>query len=75
MSKYSYANYEGYIKSGVVSAKYGVAGKDKDVCEICIENVNAGVIPLDAKFPSGHFFPPVGKNCRCVLGGVTNEKA
>jgi hypothetical protein len=61
-------NYNGYIKSGVVKGKYWSAGKeDKNVCEVCRENENIGVIPLKAKFPSGHLHPPAGKLCRCDL--------
>lgn len=68
-------NLSGYIQSGVVSGKYWVAGKDKDVCEVCRENEKVGVIPLNAKFPSGHLSPPAGELCRCDLGGQTDENA
>jgi hypothetical protein len=65
----------GYIKSKVVSGKYWMVGRDQEVCSICQVNKNAGVIPLDAKFPSGHMYPPAGKLCRCALMGMTDENA
>jgi hypothetical protein len=68
-------NLRGYIRSRVVSGKYWVAGKEKEVCGVCRENERAGVIPLDAIFPSGHLHPPAGIFCRCVLGGATDENA
>jgi hypothetical protein len=65
----------GYIQSGVVSGKCWFVGRDKNVCEACRENQRAGVIPLDAVFPSGHLYPPAGELCRCVLLGQTDESA
>lgn len=67
------SNLSGYIQSGVISGKYWMAGRDKNVCEVCRENEKAGVIPFDALFPSGHLHPPAGELCRCALGGQTNE--
>lgn len=66
---------KGYIQSRVVSSKYWMAGKEKEVCDTCRENERVGVIPLDALFPSGHLYPPAGVLCRCSLGGKTNENA
>jgi len=32
-------------------------GKEKEVCDVCRENERVGVIPFNAKFPSGHYIP------------------
>lgn len=32
----------------------------------CVENVNAGSVPLDDSFPSGHRFPPARPGCNCT---------
>jgi hypothetical protein len=66
---------KGYIQSGVVSGKFWMAGKEKEVCDVCRENERVGVIPFNAKFPSGHLYPPAGELCRCILGGKTDENA
>ena len=63
-----------YIESKVIAGKYWVAGRT-EVCAVCKENEQAGIIPLDALFPSGHLYPPAGELCRCVLGGKTDENA
>ncbi len=73
MFKSSTQSYNGYIKSGVVVGKEWLAGKDKDTCDVCKENVKAGAIPLDAKFPSGHLYPPAGQLCRCCILPVTTS--
>lgn len=39
-------------------------GKD---CEICVQNQNAGCIPLNQAFPSGHQTPLAHDECRCDL--------
>ncbi|SRR5258708_997697 len=60
-------NYNGYIKSGIAKGKKWLCGNDKNVCKICLENQKAGIIPLTAKFPSGHLYPPAGVLCRCSM--------
>jgi hypothetical protein len=48
----------------------GVTGKEwivTDPCEICAANADAGVIPINDLFPSGHLRPPAHPNCRCAL--------
>lgn len=75
MKKYGLQNYRSYIKSEVVDGKYWITGNDSEVCDVCLENQKAGVIPLQAIFPSGHLHPPAGELCRCSLGGRTDEDA
>lgn len=51
----------------------GINGKEwvtNEPCEICEENENAGVIPIDGIFPSGHERPPAHPNCECALAPV-----
>lgn len=40
---------------------------DEDVDEPCRTNAEAGVIPLEAAFPTGDTRPPQHVNCRCWL--------
>jgi hypothetical protein len=36
----------GYIQSGVVSGKFWMTGKEKEVCDVCRENERVGLIPF-----------------------------
>ena len=36
-------------------------------CDVCEDNENAGIIPIDDAFPSGDMTPPVHPNCMCVV--------
>jgi len=49
----------------------GIGGKywdpDGEACDICIENADAGIIPMDDDFPNGVDAPPQHPNCDCVL--------
>jgi len=38
-----------------------------DICDICRGNEAAGIIGIDALFPSGHVRPPAHPNCICAL--------
>jgi ADP-ribose pyrophosphatase YjhB (NUDIX family) len=60
----SAAAIECYRKYGV-SYKHLVVAPD-DVCEKCHKDEAAGIIPLDAAFPSGNIGSPVHVNCRCM---------
>lgn len=51
---------------GIEGKEWVTAGDDR-VCEICLGNEAAGVIPTDKAFPSGHMHPPGCENCRCAL--------
>ncbi len=47
-----------------------ITGKEwvvADPCPICSQNGDAGVIPINDTFPSGHTRPPAHPNCRCAL--------
>lgn len=50
----------------------GIPGKEwlitSGACAICQDNADAGVIPLDATFPSGDDGPPGHPRCRCAPG-------
>lgn len=69
---YSQGNLEGYKQSGIVSGKYWVP--DAQACEICLGNAAAGVIGLDANFPSGDDAPSAHPHCECDLGGVSEQE-
>lgn len=49
----------------------GVTGKESipvaPVDADCLDNANAGLIPLKDAFPSGHQRPPYHPNCKCAL--------
>jgi SPP1 gp7 family putative phage head morphogenesis protein len=36
-------------------------------CDVCEDNENAGIIPIDDAFPSGDMTPPSHPNCMCVV--------
>ena len=40
---------------------------DADACDICLDNADAGPIPLDELFPSGDDQPQAHPNCKCSL--------
>lgn len=42
-------------------------------CEICIENADAGPIPLDDVFPSGDSEPTAHPRCECSITGAMAE--
>lgn len=58
----------------------GVAGKRSimsdlhDQDDICDINAEAGVIPMDASFPSGDDGPPYHPRCECVVVAVLAEE-
>ena len=39
---------------------------DSEVCDECLENQDAGRIPVEDSFPSGDDNPPLHPNCRCA---------
>lgn len=54
-------------RSGVVTGKRWLMADLHDQDDICDVNEAAGVIPLDASFPSGDDSPPAHPNCACVV--------
>lgn len=38
-----------------------------DPCENCLDNADAGIIPMEEMFPSGDYAPLAHLNCMCVL--------
>ena len=56
--------------SGVVSGKKWLLGNEHMLCDQCDTNTKAGVIALDAKFPSGLSCPPGHPNCSCGMAPV-----
>lgn len=46
---------------------------DAEACPICLENAEAGPIPLDQTFPSGDDAPLAHPNCECSLLGVVED--
>lgn len=54
-------------RSGVVTGKRWLISDLHDDDDICDVNAEAGVIPLDASFPSGDDSPPAHPNCACVV--------
>ena len=51
-----------------VEYKQWITGPDP--CEACIENEDAGAIPVDENFPSGDDAPPAHPNCVCAVAGA-----
>ncbi len=54
-------------RSGVVTGKRWLVSDLHDQDDICDTNAEAGVIPLDASFPSGDDAPPAHPSCECVV--------
>lgn len=69
----SQGNLAAWQRSGVAMGKKWLIGNLHDADDECDENVAAGVIPLDALFPSGHDAPPAHPNCACVVVPVVHE--
>ncbi|HLZ93926.1 MAG TPA: NUDIX domain-containing protein [Candidatus Dormibacteraeota bacterium] len=66
-------NMVAWRRSGVVKGKQWLLGNDHDEDDICDQNADAGVIPLDALFPSGDDGPPAHPACACVCVPVLHE--
>ena len=47
---------------------------DNRVSQMDQDNEAAGVLPIDAKFPSGHTEPPSHPRCRCSVSYVTSDR-
>lgn len=60
-------NVVGWRRSGLVRGKKSLMSNLHDHDDICDVNAEAGVIPLDASFPSGDDGPPYHPNCECVV--------
>lgn len=60
------AQVGGYLQSnGVKMMKAWQTLEDDRVSDGCKENEQAGWIPIDKEFPSGHMHPPRFPGCRC----------
>jgi hypothetical protein len=66
-------NMAAYRASGVVMGKEWLLGSEYDEDDICQDNADAGVIALDAVFPSGDDAPPAHPNCKCTVVPVLME--
>ena len=62
-------------RSGVVTGKRWLMSDLHDQDDICDINAAAGVIPLDASFPSGDDSPPAHPNCECVCIADVSDDA
>jgi hypothetical protein len=54
----------------VFGQKSGAIGKewqDNGAVDVCKDNADAGVIPIDDLFPSGDSEPAAHPNCRCIM--------
>jgi hypothetical protein len=55
-------------ESGVVKGKFSQTSNNPNVCDLCQDNEDAGVIGLDEDFPSGDDGPPYHPGgCQCAL--------
>jgi hypothetical protein len=68
----SAGNLEGWRASGVVTGKSWQVSND-DVCDICLDNEDAGVIGIDELFPSGDDAPTAHPNCNCAVYPVVGS--
>jgi len=58
---------QGLEDDGVEMEKAWNTSEDEKVCDTCTENEDAGYIPLNDPFPSGHQVPPAHLGDRCYL--------
>lgn len=63
----------GWQDSGLVAGKEWLTAQDEKVSKPCQACAKAGVLALDALFPSGEAAPPNHPNCRCTLLPVLDE--
>jgi hypothetical protein len=66
--------YAVYVAAGVGYKKWQ-SRNDGKVCATCLTNQAAGAIPMNARFPSGDFFPPAHPRERCALLPATAPAA
>jgi HK97 family phage portal protein len=64
---YNFGFLETIKQTGLNVGKVWSTMNDDRVDDECLLNQDAGVIPLDKAFPTGHLSPPVHPNCRCLL--------
>jgi hypothetical protein len=69
----SNGNLIAWKASGVVAGKKSILGNEHKLCDQCDANAKAGVIGLDASFPSGHQCTPFHPLCACSTAPVIGE--
>jgi len=62
----SQASLDTYRRNGIPGKEWLIASSN--VCAICEDNADEGVIPLDDAFASGDDAPPGHPRCRCAPG-------
>lgn len=67
-------NMAGWQASGQVEKKQSILGSEHDLDDVCNDNADAGPIPLDEEFPSGHQLPPYHPNCVCDVIPILGEE-
>ncbi len=70
----SKGNMIAYKESGVVEGKEWLLGSEHVDIDECDENASAGIIPLDATFPSGADDAPSHPRCVCTTLPVLAEE-
>lgn len=55
-----------YDAIGITHGQW-ITASDDGVCQICLDNEDAGPIPIGEKFPDGSETPPAHPACRCSL--------
>lgn len=53
-----------------MDVQYKVWITSADACDFCVENEEAGAIPIGEPFPSGDDRPPGHPSCRCAVSGA-----
>lgn len=57
----------GLTTLGTETGAVGKEWQSSNADDICATNANAGIIPINDKFPSGHGEPAAHPNCRCGM--------
>lgn len=66
-------NLDAWKESGIVTQKQSILGSEHDLDDTCNDNADAGPIPFDAEFPSGHQGAPYHPNCVCDVIPVLED--
>jgi len=62
---WSSVTHESFLRNGVTARRWESIQSDPG--EQCAVNEDAGDVPIDEAFPSGHDYPPAHPSCRCAV--------
>lgn len=72
---HSEGNRIGWATSGRIIGRYSVLSADHVGPDVCDDNAEAGIIPMDEPYPSGDEGYPFHPGCECVEIAVLDDEA